>query len=114
MLGDTNTDISAIPYHLRYKTDENKHRWILLEEAKTCIASATRELKEKLDSERSENACQWLLDDPSDEDDRLWATSCGEMFQLVDGTPEDNRLRHCAYCGGKLEVVIDARRIEPQ
>jgi hypothetical protein len=53
MLGDTNTDISAIPYHLRYKTDENKHRWILLEEAKTCIASATRELKEKLDSERS-------------------------------------------------------------
>jgi regulator of replication initiation timing len=53
MLGDTNTDISAIPYHLRYKTDENKHRWILLEEAKTCIASATRDLKETLDSERS-------------------------------------------------------------
>jgi len=34
-----------------------------------------------------------------------WETSCGESFYLEDGTPRDNNMRFCPYCGRRLEQM---------
>jgi hypothetical protein len=52
--------------------------------------------------------CHWYQD--GDEDSDKWAASCGRhrYFQLNDGTPTDNRMTHCCYCGKPLvEVPIE-------
>jgi hypothetical protein len=54
------------------------------------------------------NECHWYQD--GDEDSDKWAASCGRhrYFQLNDGTPTDNRMKHCCYCGKPLvEVPIE-------
>jgi hypothetical protein len=54
------------------------------------------------------NECHWYQD--GDEDSDKWAASCGRhrYFQLNDGTPTDNKMKHCCYCGKPLvEVPID-------
>jgi hypothetical protein len=54
------------------------------------------------------NECHWYQD--GDEDSDKWAASCGRhrYFQLNDGTPTDNHMTHCCYCGKPLvEVPID-------
>ena len=54
------------------------------------------------------NECHWYQD--GDEDSDKWAASCGRhrYFQLNDGTPTDNRMSHCCYCGKPLvEVPIE-------
>lgn len=46
--------------------------------------------------------CRWLQDS-----DGLWNASCGEnrYFELNDGTPRDNHMRYCCYCGGRLRFT---------
>jgi hypothetical protein len=44
--------------------------------------------------------CTWQQD--GDSDSGLYATSCRHYFNLEDGTPEDNKLAWCCYCGKKL------------
>jgi hypothetical protein len=54
------------------------------------------------------NECHWYQD--GDEDSDKWAASCGRhrYFQLNDGTPTDNHMTHCCYCGKPLvEVPIE-------
>ena len=44
--------------------------------------------------------CIWTeLDDP---DITLWHTSCGRDFYFTTGTPGDNDMKYCCYCGNKL------------
>lgn len=31
-----------------------------------------------------------------------WETLCGHAFQLVDGSPSDNGMNFCPYCGQQL------------
>ena len=43
--------------------------------------------------------CVWREDD-----DGVWATSCGNLFQFdVDG-PSENKFTHCPYCGAHLKA----------
>jgi hypothetical protein len=54
------------------------------------------------------NECHWYQD--GDEDSDKWAASCGRhrYFQLNDGTPTDNKMKHCCYCGKPLvEVPVE-------
>ena len=44
--------------------------------------------------------CTWHQD--GDSDSGLYGTSCRRYFNLDDGTPEDNRMQWCCYCGKKL------------
>ena len=44
--------------------------------------------------------CTWCQD--GDSDSSVYATSCGHYFNLEDGTPEDNKMQWCCYCGKKL------------
>lgn len=53
--------------------------------------------------------CEWI----QDEWDNSYGTSCGNKYQIIDGTPEDNGMNFCTYCGGKLETITgDATRAE--
>lgn len=45
--------------------------------------------------------CEWIQDENG-----VWETSCGNMFEIIEGTPRDNELRFCPYCGKHL-VQID-------
>lgn len=43
--------------------------------------------------------CLWT----DDRDDGGWFTSCGNAFEFTDGTPADNGMKFCCYCGRPLE-----------
>lgn len=51
------------------------------------------------------DSCTWTLEDPSD---GAWGTECNNIFSLEDGTPSENRMRFCCFCGRPLlEQIFD-------
>jgi hypothetical protein len=42
--------------------------------------------------------CVWTRDSTYD----YYNTGCGQAFTLNDGTPAENDMRFCSYCGGEL------------
>jgi hypothetical protein len=69
-----------------------------------------REGRIKAEDEMREqpNECRWLQE--GDEESDTWAASCGRhrYFSLNEGTPKDNHMKHCCYCGKPLvEVPIE-------
>ncbi len=49
---------------------------------------------------RTPDRCQWT------EDGEAWATTCGGYFQLESGTPEENQMVFCCYCGRLIEQKV--------
>lgn len=45
----------------------------------------------------AESHCVWMQDS-----DGPWNTSCGHVFEFIDGGPHENGATWCQYCGGKL------------
>ena len=45
--------------------------------------------------------CRWAQDDNG-----VWETECGNMFECDDGTPYENDMNFCPYCGGKLVEFV--------
>ena len=43
--------------------------------------------------------CNWYQDDG----DGIWATDCGGVFEIIEGSPSDNDMKFCPYCGKPLE-----------
>lgn len=41
--------------------------------------------------------CLWIEDVYS-----VWETACGNMFEFSVGSPKENKVRFCMYCGKKL------------
>ena len=41
--------------------------------------------------------CAW-----TDDDEGIWHTACGNLHVINDGTPAENSMRYCCYCGGAL------------
>ena len=46
------------------------------------------------------DACDWSYD----ADDDTWDTACGHRFTLIDGTPAQNQMNFCCYCGKPITV----------
>ena len=46
--------------------------------------------------------CRWA---ECDDETNCWNTACDGVFQITEGTPADNKMRFCCYCGGALEQV---------
>ena len=44
--------------------------------------------------------CIWEQDENGN-----WFTICGEVFVLEEGTPFENGMRYCCYCGKQLKDV---------
>ena len=69
---------------------------------------ARRRVREAAAALEQPTECRWLQD--GDEESDTWAASCGRhrYFQLNEGTPTENRMTHCCYCGKPLvEVPIE-------
>ena len=49
---------------------------------------------------REDRVCEWV----PEEGESYWHTSCGDDFILVDGTPEENHIIYCHYCGGRVTI----------
>lgn len=48
--------------------------------------------------------CSWAEDEAG-----VWDTACGERFNLEAGTPSDNGMRFCCYCGHALSGEMEDR-----
>lgn len=57
-------------------------------------------LRAALEQQDEPETCTWWQD--GDSDSGTYSTSCGHYFSITDGTPEDNKMSHCCYCGKKL------------
>ena len=44
--------------------------------------------------------CLWSR---ADDDTDMWETTCGKAFTIIDGSPADNQMAFCCYCGRELE-----------
>ena len=45
--------------------------------------------------------CSWIQED--DPDICYWKTGCGNSFYFTEGTPTDNNMKYCCYCGKLLK-----------
>lgn len=45
--------------------------------------------------------CVWA----EDGEDGPWGSSCGHYWQFTDGTPTENDMKFCPFCGKPLEQV---------
>lgn len=43
--------------------------------------------------------CYWQADFPGSD---TYQTSCGNLFTINDGSPEENEMKFCCYCGRDL------------
>jgi hypothetical protein len=42
------------------------------------------------------NSCDWI------NNNSYWETQCGLAYQCLEGTPKENGMLYCPFCGGKL------------
>ena len=49
--------------------------------------------------------CIWQQDDTGDDSSTYFA-DCGGNFSLNEGTPADNRMKFCCYCGGEIVEML--------
>lgn len=80
----------SVDQHVRCRTDV---LWRYRLRLARLEAEAWRELVR-------ERECAWAKDS-----DGNWDTLCGHCFVLESGTPRDNDMEFCCYCGGSLEQV---------
>ena len=55
----------------------------------------------ELGREKAPAKCVWKADE-----DGNWHTECGNLFILNDGTPADNGMKYCCYCGKPLKQNV--------
>ena len=55
-----------------------------------------------MDNCRIEDCCEWQQEDWNS---GAWFTDCSNAFWLEDGSPEDNKMIFCPFCGKKLRGV---------
>ncbi len=48
----------------------------------------------------SKNICVWSQDS---ENSDIWLSGCGKVFVLNEGTPQENQVKYCVYCGKTVE-----------
>lgn len=59
--------------------------------------------KEWSDEFGRESECKWKcnVNDWAD----WWDTGCGGSYTIMEGTPKENKMRFCPYCGGKIVEI---------
>jgi hypothetical protein len=44
--------------------------------------------------------CVWTQ---TEEEHTRWEASCGKVFIIEDGTPEENEMKFCTFCGKPIK-----------
>ena len=42
--------------------------------------------------------CKWTPDENG-----IYDTECGQRFEITEGTPKENHMKYCPYCGKQLD-----------
>jgi hypothetical protein len=59
------------------------------------------ELKIRADERRKlRGACEWKGNEENN-----YETSCGELYCIISGTPKENKMKYCCYCGKILKEM---------
>jgi len=53
--------------------------------------------------------CIW-----TENSDGVWETECKSAFELTTGTPDENEMHFCCYCGKPLKQVKYVEPIEDE
>ena len=57
--------------------------------------------------------CIWLSEFEEDgELYNVWHTNCGRKFEISGGTPEENNMEFCVFCGKQIEQAIKEAKDE--
>lgn len=70
---------------------------------KKCILS---ELEAAPEGEPAPATCLWTYNP-----DGYWQTACGDQFCITEGTPAENRMRYCHYCGRQIAAPASEPRV---
>lgn len=49
----------------------------------------------------------WIEQDGYDGDTYYDCSACGHSWVTIEGTPQDNEMNYCPYCGAKLDEVSE-------
>lgn len=49
------------------------------------------------------NPCVWTHKVHLGEDHNDWDTGCFERYTILEGTPTENKMKYCPYCGNEIE-----------
>ena len=76
------------PYYPLFKHLDHEHGVTLTDDELLQIVKIARKLER----------CVWT----QDKEWGTWETECGNIFELTDGTPHQNAMHYCPYCGKPL------------
>ncbi len=62
---------------------------------------------------KRDNACHWRTFKSIDGYFEPWEADCGFQFELNEGTPAENNMKYCCYCGGELIEAVTYEADEP-
>ena len=66
------------------------------------VEMVKRLFKEKRETPETETIfCAW-----SEQENGPWLSACGEDFNLEDGTPVENKMKFCCWCGKPLKEKL--------
>lgn len=51
---------------------------------------------------KTTEVCRWQSSGEGD----IYETECGDTFQIFEGSPSDNHMEFCCYCGRKLKEEV--------
>lgn len=54
-----------------------------------------------------QETCKWTYDEWHD----CWDTECGNAYQVTEGTPKENNMKFCPYCG---KALVEEKKEESQ
>lgn len=55
--------------------------------------------KALIEAVEAKGTCAWKYDENSE----VWETSCDNLYCIIDGTPTENKMKFCTYCGKQIE-----------
>lgn len=59
-------------------------------------------------SAKWKETCDWTPDE-----DGNWRTECGDICIIIEGTPRENSMRFCTYCGLKIRERATREESQP-
>ena len=84
-----------------YISKPNAHLDLSILDAKYSVCRANSAWKAWQAAKQDVGECEW-----SEDENGIYDTSCGGVFELMSGTPEENNFKCCCYCGGVLKQKL--------